>query len=426
MAQRRFPQAALSALALALCLTSTARPDDPLEEARRRREIAIQQIEADVRQAVREVNELARTNPAKAVARLRALIETLDDDTALTPARRDSLKAMAKGRIRDLEADAARRGARAADDAERSAKTMQRRAADDRRADESARIARGLRDAEALRSAGRPGDANQAQSDLARRYPDSPAATAGRVIADRSAQVTGGRRATADARNGYQGVMTSVDRSAVAEAGDYTLPADWRERISRPTRTNAPKMTEQEKATLKALSTSIRAELSEKPLSAVIDYLQEATGVSIVADKKTLESAGASYETPITTRFKQATLRTVLKKVLADVGLTYVVKDGVVQVVTPEEARSTMTVRTYYVGDLAGVTDVRLGPLLSDLQMRAAIAQLVETIVTSVEPNSWESRGAQGGGTVTFDPITMSLIVKQTAEVHYMLGGLGR
>jgi hypothetical protein len=426
MAQRRFPTAALSALAFALCLTSPARPDDPLEEARRRREIAVQQIEADVRQAVREVNELARTNPAKAVTRLRQLIEMLDDDTALTPARRDSLKAMAKGRIRDLEADAARRGARAADDAERSAKTLQRRAADDRRADESARIARGLRDAESLRSAGRPGEANQVQSDLARRYPDSPAATAGRVIADRSAQVAGGRRVGADARNGFQGAMESVGRSAVAEAGDYNLPADWRERISRPTRTGGPKMTEQEKATLKALGTSIRAELTEKPLSAVIDYLQEATGVSIVADKKTLEAAGASYETPITTRLKQATLRTVLKKVLADVGLTYVIKDGVVQVVTPEEARSTMTVRTYYIGDLAGVADVRLGPLLGDLQARAAIAQIVDMIVTSIEPNSWESRGAQGGGTITFDPITMSLIVKQTAEVHFMLGGIGR
>ena len=32
----------------------------------------------------------------------------------------------------------------------------------------------------------------------------------------------------------------------------------------------------------------------------------------------------------------------------------------------------------------------------------------------------------QGGGTIAFDPITMSLIVKQTAEVHYMLGGVGR
>ena len=28
-------------------------------------------------------------------------------------------------------------------------------------------------------------------------------------------------------------------------------------------------------------------------------------------------------------------------------------------------------------------------------------------------------------GSITFDPTTMSLIVRQTAEVHMMLGGLG-
>jgi hypothetical protein len=44
----------------------------------------------------------------------------------------------------------------------------------------------------------------------------------------------------------------------------------------------------------------------------------------------------------------------------------------------------------------------------------------------TIEPNSWEARGAQGGGTIAYDPITMSLIIKQTAEVHYQLSGLGR
>jgi hypothetical protein len=57
--------------------------------------------------------------------------------------------------------------------------------------------------------------------------------------------------------------------------------------------------------------------------------------------------------------------------------------------------------------------------------MRAAIGQIIDSITGSIDPNSWESKGAQGGGTITYDPITMSLIVKQTAEVHYMLSGSG-
>jgi hypothetical protein len=32
----------------------------------------------------------------------------------------------------------------------------------------------------------------------------------------------------------------------------------------------------------------------------------------------------------------------------------------------------------------------------------------------------------EAGGTITFDPITMNLIVRQTAEFHYKFGGMAR
>jgi hypothetical protein len=418
---RHLVHAGLCTLVIGLSVASAVRPADPLEEVKRRQEVAAQQLESDVRDTLRQVNDLARTNPQKAIARLRELIETLNDDSALTAARRDALKALAKGRIRDLETDSARRSARGVEDAERSARTSQRHADEDRRAEDAARLARGLQDVQALRSAGQNTAANQLQSDLARQYPDSPAAAASRIIGERADRVIDARRGRRDVAAGFQGAMESVDRSAAAESGDYVLPPDWKTRVAK--RTTGPKLTEQEKQTLKALATPIRAELKDTPLSGVLDYLQETTGVTIVSDKKTLDAAGATYETPITVKFKNSSLRTILKKVLADVGLTYIVKDGAIRVVTPEEAKNSMTVRSYYVGDLAGVVDVTVSPLLRDIQMRAAIGQIIDSIAGSIEPNSWESKGTQGGGTITYDPITMSLIVKQTAEVHYMLGG---
>jgi hypothetical protein len=423
VAHCRFLQITLCALVLGLSVAGAARPADPLEDAKRRQEIAAQQLEADVRETLRQVNDLARTNPQKAIAKLRDLIDTLNDDTALTTARRDTLKALAKGRIRDLETDAARRTSRNVEDAERAARSSQRHTDEDRRADDAARLARGLQDVQSLRGAGRTTEANQLQSDLARRYPDSTAAAASRTIADRADRVVDTRRNRGEAATGFQGAMESLDRSAVAESGDYVLPPDWKTRVAK--RTNGPKLTDQEKQTLKALATPIKAELKDMPLSGVLDYLQETTGVTIISDKKTLEAAGATYETPITTKFKSSSLRTILKKVLADVGLTYIVKEGAVRVVTPEEARNSMTVRSYYVGDLAGVVDITVSPLLRDIQMRAAIGQIIDGITGSIDPNSWESHGAQGGGTITYDPITMSLIVKQTAEVHYMLSSSG-
>jgi hypothetical protein len=421
MAVRRLFSVSLCSLAFGLSLTAVARSADPLDDVKHRQEIAVQQIESDVRDTVREVNELARTSPQKAIAKLRQLIETLDEDSALSTNRRDSLKAMAKGRIRDLEADVARRSTNGVDDTERSARSNQRRNDDDRRSDNSSQLTRGLQDVQALRSAGRTSEANQLQADLMRRYPGSSAAAASRIIGDRTDRVNDARRYRADVAGAFQGTLDSIDKSSVPEAGDYVLPADWKTRVAK--RSAGPKLTEQEKATLKALGTPIKVELKDTPLSGVLDYLQEISGVTIVADKKTLEAAGASYETPITTRFKSSSLRTILKKVLADVGLTYIVKDGSIRVVTPEEARTTMTVRSYYVGDLAGLVDVRISPLLRDIQMRAAIGQIIDSILGSIEPNSWEVRGTQGGGTITYDPITMSLIIKQTAEVHYMLAG---
>ncbi len=416
----RFVPAALCSVTLGLLLTAPARSGDPLEDAKQRREIAIQQIESEVRDAVREANQLARANPEAGIARLKQLLETIDEDTALTPERRDALKAMAKGRIRNLETEVARRTTRGVDDAQARA----RRGDPAPRSDDSNRLNRGLQDVQALRAAGRTAEANQLQNDLARRFPGSAATTASRIISERSDYVASGRSSRDDVAKGFQGVLREVDRSSIPEAGDYVLPADWKTRVAK--RSEGPKLTPEEKATLKALASPIKVELKDTPLSGVIDYLQTATGVTIVADKKTLEAAGSSYESPISVNFKRASLRTVLKKVLADVGLTYIVKDAAIKVVTLEEARTTMTVRSYYVGDLAGIVDVTVSPLLRDLQMRAAIGQIIDSIMGTIEPNSWEARGAQGGGTIAYDPITMSLIIKQTAEVHYQLSGLGR
>jgi hypothetical protein len=104
---------------------------------------------------------------------------------------------------------------------------------------------------------------------------------------------------------------------------------------------------------------------------------------------------------------------------LADLGLTYIVKDEAIFVTTPTKAKDYMTVRTYYIGDLAPQYDLRYGPFLGQLQAAQTISQLVNMIQNNVEKESWEANGKEGGGTIVFSPATMSLIVKQSAEVHY-------
>jgi hypothetical protein len=48
---------------------------------------------------------------------------------------------------------------------------------------------------------------------------------------------------------------------------------------------------------------------------------------------------------------------------------------------------------------------------------------IVNSITTQIDPQSWRNNNPDAPGTITFDPITMTLIIKQTAEVHLALGG---
>jgi hypothetical protein len=150
-----------------------------------------------------------------------------------------------------------------------------------------------------------------------------------------------------------------------------------------------------------------------------MDYFQKVMGVPVIVDPLAMVEAGITNESPINLSTNKIATRTILKKLLAELALTYVIKDEAVYVTTAARAKEMMTVRTYYVGDLAGVMDVRFGPFLNQFKAQQNLAMLVNLIIQTIEPSSWEING--GNGAITFEPITMSLVVKQSAEVHYMM-----
>src|SRR5262249_48539650 len=110
----------------------------------------------------------------------------------------------------------------------------------------------------------------------------------------------------------------------------------------------------------------------------------------------------------------------VLKKVLADFQLTYIVKDEVIQVTTPARARETLTTRTYYIGDLIAATGVGVGLGSNPFQVLQQVNDLMFLIQTTIEPASWASK--DGPGTMIFAPGSMSIVGKQPAEMHMRLG----
>jgi hypothetical protein len=128
-----------------------------------------------------------------------------------------------------------------------------------------------------------------------------------------------------------------------------------------------------------------------------------------------------TYETTVKFKARKVTLRTVLRRILADVGLAYYIKDESINVTSVDRAKEMVTTRVYYIGDLVSRLRLDLGPFLNQQQVLDNAKQIIESIQTSIEPESWSINN--GAGKIFFDPVRMALVVKATAEVHYMLGG---
>jgi hypothetical protein len=362
-----------------------AQEEDPLERARRLREIEAQRVEKEFKEGREYAYRAIRTSTTRALDRIQDLLDLLATDKSLTASRRDQL-------VRTLKRDQS---------------YLRTIAADRRNREEDAAAARAAR-AEARRPDDRRSPDGRSVVDAARSRVD---AVSNRVADARTTRTQSGDR--------YLGVQNQVDTSATPPARDYELPADWVEKSKR--RSPQQKLTAREKELLEALKKPISVEFNNDPFSGVIEYLQKVTGQAILTDKQALDEANVTYDTPVTLRLPKVAARTVLKRLLSDLGLTYVIKEESIQITTPARAKEMMVTRAYYVGDLVGTANVFFTPDMNALQASQAIASIISAVQSQIDPNSWQS--ANGNGTIVYDPISMSLIIKNSAEVHYMLGG---
>jgi hypothetical protein len=107
-----------------------------------------------------------------------------------------------------------------------------------------------------------------------------------------------------------------------------------------------------EQRILDALESDVDLDYPETPLKEVIEDLKERFNIPIVLATKKLEEAAINLETPVTVSFKQISLRAGLRNMLGELGLTYLIKDEVMQITTPEDAGSQLITKVYRVGDL--------------------------------------------------------------------------
>jgi hypothetical protein len=390
-----------------------------LDQVRRLTEVAAQKVEDDVRGAVLEAQRLAASDPARAGERLKKALTALENDTALTAGRRDTLVRMLKDRLRVYQAEADR----GADRADRQQQALGRRTEDSQRLSQEERIRQALNHVSGLQREGRTDEANRQAGDLARRYPNNPAVQASGRVSSAADEVASLRSLRFDRERSRVGTLRGVETAATLPGGDMEFPKDWAEKSRLRSKSTIP-LTAKEQAIIKALNTTISVNFKDSRFEDVIEYLRTYTGQPILLDEADLKDAQLTYDTPITLQTKGVTVRTLLRKILGEFGLSYVVKEETIQVMSALKAKETMVTRSYYLGDLVALagplSGLQWGPFLNQAQTWQNIVQLIDLIQNTVDPQSWQSKG--GSGTITFHAPSMSLVVKQSAEVHYMLG----
>jgi hypothetical protein len=447
--------AGLLLLSAAFGQSAGQRQADLLDEARRLDQIAAQKTEADIRLALREAQRLTSTDTALAIERLQKALAFLEDDTTLSSARREALKRMLKDRIRVTQSEADTAASVAAEQTNKQNRAAGRRVDEERRHDDDAKIGQTLKRVNELQTEGKTEQASREARDLASQYPKNSTAQAADRAALTSDQAAKETRLRKERERQLVEAYRDIAKSTTLPSGDIEFPKDWRERTKG--RTTTVQLTAKEKSILQALNTTISVSFKNSKLEDVLEYLRTYVGQPILLDREALKELEINYDTPITITIKGAALRTVLRRILGDLGLTYVIKEETIQATSAQRAKDLMVVRRYYIGDLlanmgavgsvgalpGGVANpAQLGtpvpfwnfnsfalgqaanPQLQAMQnmqnMKQVADQIVELIQTSVDTSSWREHG--GNGTITFHAPSMSLIIKQSAEVHALLG----
>jgi hypothetical protein len=166
------------------------------------------------------------------------------------------------------------------------------------------------------------------------------------------------------------------------------------------------------------LSRPVSLSCSDVPLRQVIDDLRTVQGINIYLDARAFEEAGISPDDlKVTVKLDGVSFKSALALILRPYHLTYVVKDGVLQITTPPHARGMAQTKLYAVKDLLLIpgTQAKETPAAPE-------AQLLQLIASTVAPESWREMGGQG--IIEYFPTTKTLVIHQTPDVQEQVAEL--
>lgn len=379
-----------------------------LDEARKRQEVAAQALEKEIAALLAEADRYGR-DVAKAIPLLQQALEKLGPASPLSVARTAELRTRIQEKIKALQASPPAKEAKEPPVSIPTARSFT--PAQDQEIKQELDLIRKLQEEKKF------DEANQVANRLFARFP-------GLLIADQSQTTTSMdqvvrsvEQTQRDKARGFADNMREIDRSSIPPSGDIQYPSkeEWKritERAKRLAEKSNP-LTPREREILKKLDALTRypTRFKDAPLNEVIAYLEQELGLPIVLPKSTLQEMNLEYNTPVTVNLpNMVTRRTVLRTVLADLGLTYIIKNEVIQIVSQARANQELVTRVLPVDSLL------FG------QTGWTPEALIDFIQNNIEPSSWKSGG--GNGTITFYPAGRCLIIRNSAEVISKLDSL--
>ncbi|MGL6095109.1 MAG: hypothetical protein ACRC7O_04815 [Fimbriiglobus sp.] len=391
-------------------------PPTALERARAMQAIADQKADAAVREMVVDAEKVAAASPTVAVQRLKRALLSLDLSADIGAAKREELAKSIKDRIAAIEnraAPAAALDPKLAQQKEATRKLL------DAYVQETKAVREGVAAVEKAYAANNTPAANKTIAELSQKYPTNPAVLALTTTGPFGDRADEAKRLAVEQDKRIVVAMNQVQESALPGVRDVEFPKDWKERAGK--RNDGIEIGPEETAILKALETQVRTGMKDSPFLETVQQLSNLIGKEIYLDRKSLEEAGLDVQRPVTMP-GNVPARTALRAVLQSQGLTFVIKEKIIQVVTLEKAQTLQVTRAYYLGELVqGVNPLPggapvWGPTADYQQSMANGKLIVESITQSIDPLIWKDRG--GPATILFHYPSLSIIVRAPTEVH--------
>ncbi len=159
-------------------------------------------------------------------------------------------------------------------------------------------------------------------------------------------------------RAGVLDTLAAVERSATPSSEDFSFPntKTWENLTKSRAELLAEgrsRVTAAEVAIQKRLEARVKPGFRDQPLAAVLDSLAKEAGVAIHLDMVGLDQEAVRSDTPVTLSLDQPiSLKSALKLLLEPLHLSYVVRDEVLKITSPQLVRGEVYAVTYPVADL--------------------------------------------------------------------------